>query len=60
MHWFDPADEFAYEESLRALADGGFDDVLHAIGTHLGMDNLASFAIGLLAVTKADKGVCSI
>jgi len=56
MHWFDIADEAAHEEALRALAKGGFDEVLNAIGTYLGLDNLVSFSIGILAVTKADKG----
>lgn len=57
MHWFDIADEAAHEDSLRALAEGGFDEVLNAIGTHLGLNHLVTFSIGLLAVTKADKGV---
>ena len=57
MHWFDAADEASHEDSLRALAKGGFDEVLNAIGTYLGLDHLTTFSIGLLAVTKADKGV---
>ena len=57
MHWYDIADEAAHEDSLRALARGGFDEVLNAIGTHLGLNNLVTFSIGLLAVTKAEKGV---
>jgi len=28
MHWFNTADESAYEDFLRALAKGGFDQVL--------------------------------
>jgi len=56
MHWFDAADEASHEEALRALAKGGFDEVLNAIGTYLGLDHLVSFSIGILAVTKADKG----
>lgn len=56
MHWFDVADEAAHEESLRVLAKGGFDQVLKAIGTSLGLDHLVSFGIGILAVTKAEKG----
>ncbi|KAL7543508.1 hypothetical protein ACHAXR_012794 [Thalassiosira sp. AJA248-18] len=56
MHWFDVADEAAHEESLRVLAEGGFDVVLNAIGKYLGMEHIASFGIGLLAVSKADKG----
>ena len=57
MHWFDIADEAAHEDSLRALAAGGFDEVLDAIGRHFGLDHLVTFSIGLLAVSKADKGV---
>lgn len=60
MHWFDAADEASHEDSLRALAKGGFDEVLNAIGTYLGLDHLVTFSIGLLAVTKADKGVSPI
>lgn len=56
MHWFDAADEASHEDSLRALAKAGFDDVLKAIGNFLGLDNLVAFSIGLLAVTKSDKG----
>jgi len=56
MHWFDIADEAAHEDSLRALAKGGFDEVLNSIGTYLGSKHLTSFSIGLLAVTKAGKG----
>ena len=50
------SDEAAHEEAIRALAKGGFDEVLNAIGTYLGLDNLVSFSIGILAVTRADKG----
>ena len=56
MHWFDVADEAAHEESLRVLAKGGFEQVLQAAGKALGLDHLVSFGIGILAVTKADKG----
>lgn len=56
MHWFDVADEASHEESLRVLSKGGYDDVLNAIGTFLGLEHIATFGIGLLAVTKADKG----
>ena len=47
MHWFDIADEAAHEDSLRALAKGGFDEVLNAIGTYLGSDHLVTFSIRL-------------
>ncbi len=60
MHWFDIADEAAHEDSIRALAKGGYDEVLAAIGEYLGLDHLVTFSIGLLAVTKADKGVSSL
>ena len=53
---FSLSDEASHEEAVRALAKGGFDQVLNAIGTHLGLDHLVSFSIGILAVTKADKG----
>lgn len=56
MHWFDAADEASHEDSLRALAKGGFDEVLNGIGNYLGLNHLTAFSIGLLAVTKADKG----
>ena len=54
--FFSLSDEASHEEALRALAKGGFDEVLNAIGTYLGLDHLVSFSIGILAVTKADKG----
>ena len=57
MHWFDAGDEASHEDSLRALAKGGFDEVLNGIGHYLGLNHLTAFSIGLLAVTKADKGV---
>lgn len=56
MHWFDAADEASHEDSLRALARGGYDKVMKAVGEYLGLEHLTTFSIGLLAVTKAEKG----
>ncbi|KAK1733850.1 hypothetical protein QTG54_015377 [Skeletonema marinoi] len=62
MHWFDIAVVVFFfilcstRRSTSSTCQGGFDEVLNAIGTYLGLDNLVSFSIGILAVTKADKG----
>jgi len=56
MHWFDAGCEFAMEDSYRALADAGFDDVVASIGKHMNYTEMNVFSLGILAVTKADKG----
>ena len=57
MHWFNTADELAHEDSLRALAKGGFDQVLDAIGNKFGLDHLHVDSVGFVAVTNCDRGV---
>jgi hypothetical protein len=56
MHWFNTADELAHEDSLRALAKGGFDQVLEGIGTMFGLDTLHVDSLGFVAVTNCERG----
>ena len=37
MHWFNTADEAAHEDVLRALARGGFDEVIKGIANEFGL-----------------------
>lgn len=57
MHWFNTANELAHEDSLRALAKGGFDQVLAGIGEKFGLDHLHVDSLGFVAVTNCDRGV---
>lgn len=57
MHWFNTADELSHEDALRALAKGGFDLVLEAIGKEFGLDHLHVDSVGFVAVTNCDRGV---
>lgn len=56
MHWFNTADELAHEDSLRALAKGGFDQVLDGIGKKFGLDTLHVDSLGFVAVTNCERG----
>ncbi len=56
MHWFNTADELSHEDGLRALAKGGFDQVLAAIGEKMGLDSLNVDSFGFVAVTNCDRG----
>jgi len=56
MHWFDAGCEFAMEDSYRALAEAGFDEVVDAIGKFMNYTEMNVISLGILAVTKADKG----
>ena len=56
MHWFAPSDERTHEVTLRMLFEGGFDQVLHAIGSHYDLDGLTIQSAGFLAVTHCEEG----
>ena len=56
MHWFNTADELSHEDGLRALAKGGFDEVLKGIGEKFGLDSLHIDSFGFVAVTNCDRG----
>mmetsp|Transcript_9359 Transcript_9359/g.21104 ORF Transcript_9359/g.21104 Transcript_9359/m.21104 type:complete len:494 (-) Transcript_9359:987-2468(-) len=56
MHWFNTADELSHEDALRALAKGGFDEVLKGIGEKFGLDTLNVDSFGFVAVTNCDRG----
>lgn len=56
MHWFNVADEMAHEDALRALARGGFDKVLDAIGHKFNLDTLYVDSVGFVAVTNCERG----
>ena len=56
MHWFDITNNGARKYLLRVLAKGGLYEVLNIIGTYLGFNHIVTFNIGLLTVTKNDKG----
>lgn len=56
MHWFNTADEAAHEDVLRALARGGFDEVIKGIANEFGLDSVIVDSFGFLAVTHCDNG----
>lgn len=56
MHWFNVADEMAHEDALRALAKGGFDQVLRGIGEKFNLDTLYVDSVGFVAVTECERG----
>lgn len=56
MHWFNTADELSHEDSLRALARGGFDEVLKGIGEAFHLDELHVDSFGFVAVTECERG----
>lgn len=56
MHWFNTADELSHEDALRALAKGGFDEVLKGIGEKFGLDTLNVDSFGFVVVTNCDRG----
>jgi hypothetical protein len=56
MHLISPYDESAYQSYLQTLGAAGFDDLLKSIGESLGMDGLAAFHLGFIAVSHCSKG----
>mmetsp|Transcript_9919 Transcript_9919/g.17243 ORF Transcript_9919/g.17243 Transcript_9919/m.17243 type:complete len:481 (-) Transcript_9919:92-1534(-) len=56
MHWFNTADELSHEDALRALAKGGFDEVLKGIGEKFGLGTLHVDSFGFVSVTNCDRG----
>ena len=56
MHWFNTGDELSHEDALRALARGGFDEVLKGIGEQFGLDTLHVDSFGFVAVTNCERG----
>ena len=56
MHWFYTADELSHEDSLRALARGGFDTVLRGIGKRFGLETLYVDKLSFIAVTNCQRG----
>lgn len=56
MHWFNTGDELSHEDALRALAKGGFDEVLKGIGEEFGLDSLHVDSFGFVAVTNCERG----
>lgn len=56
MHWFNTGDELSHEDALRALAKGGFDEVLKGIGEEFGLDTLHVDSFGFVAVTNCERG----
>jgi hypothetical protein len=56
MHWASPADEEAHDDYLRALSDGGFDQVLETIGAYFGLDGLSAYHLSFIGVSHCEKG----
>lgn len=56
MHWIGPADEATHEEYLKILALGNFDQVLHSIGTSLGLKGLAVYQMTFIGVSHSTEG----
>ena len=57
MHWVIPADEVARKSYLRTLGSGGFGDVLDAMGTSFGLNQLTCFHNTFLGLSKSDDSV---
>ena len=56
MHWISPAEDAAQQRYLRALGDGGFDQVLDAIGQHFNMDGLIAYHLTFIGVSQSQDG----
>jgi len=56
MHWVSPGDEDAQQSYLSALGASGFDEVLDAFGTSLGLDGLVCYHVTFIAVSNCTKG----
>ena len=56
MHWISPAGDAAQQRYLRALGDGGFDQVLDAIGQQFNMDGLTVYQLTLIGVSQSQDG----
>ena len=56
MHWISPADAESHDDYLRALGEGGFDEVLDGIGKTLGLEGLVCFHVTFIGVSHCDKG----
>jgi hypothetical protein len=55
MHWISPGGEDAQESYLEALGENGFDEVLEAIGNHLGFDGLVCYHLTFIGVSYSQK-----
>ena len=56
MHWISPGDKVAHDGYLRALGDGGMDEILGAIGSKLGLDGISCYHLTFIAVSNCHKG----
>lgn len=56
MHWISPAGEPAHLKYLQALSEGGFDQVLDAMGNFFGFDGLVCFHLSFIGVDFAQEG----
>ena len=56
MHWLAGSDERTHESMLYMLFQGGFEQVLEAIGIHYELDGLIIQSIGFLGVAHCDEG----
>jgi hypothetical protein len=55
MHWISPGGPSAQDSYLEALGESGFDDVLKAIGEHLGLDGLVCYHLTFIGVSYSQK-----
>ena len=56
MHWLTPADARTNNKVLEILGDSGFDDILEAIGTALGLGGLAILQSTLICMSSCTEG----
>ena len=56
MHWCSPADENAHDDYLRVLSRGGFDQVLHQVGTYFQLDGLSAYHLSFIGVSQCEQG----
>lgn len=56
LHWFSPANETSYEDYLKVLAKGNFDEVLKTVGITLGFEGLAVYQVSFIGVSHCEQG----
>jgi len=56
MHWISPGNKEAHDGFLRALGDGGTDEILNSIGRELNLDGISCYHLTFIVVTECDQG----
>ena len=56
MHWLSANDEKAHARYMTLLAEGGFDQVLQALGEYFDLDGIDVYSVGFIGVTHCEQG----